>query len=129
MANAKQKNPDDDLVPIVNRRRGIAALSFVESAKNQDEAFMRRLRPQVIDLPPGFNVIDPVEFDACGGDKAIESMPDLEVRMPTMSSEFEAIEIAKRSGNRKALKWWLARETRDKVKAAIENRLAGKKAA
>lgn len=109
-----------DQIPVVNREDRLESIAY----NVKGEATSRR-----VVFPPGLSLVDAERAKACGlgsDSDPFQGGGALAVFDPRQAPEHAAIEVARKTGNRAALRAWLGREVRPAVKAAIEARLAGK---
>lgn len=71
---------------------------------------------------PGVNVIASADLERAGGADALKAM-GLRAEDPTTIGAYYAADLARRTASRFAARKWLERETRDEIRAAIEERL------
>lgn len=121
-----QPEPKKDgpvMAMIVNSDSRLRSVTWYESTNNE------RPRIKAVQFLPGLNLIEPGKLAACDFDRVLEKRPEVSAHLrpvnPVDMMTHSAVELAKNTSSRPALKAWLALEKRPEVKNAIEQNLRG----
>lgn len=121
----KPAKPEARHVFVVNSEPRLYQLMTVHTGPNDKTS-----APLV--FAPGLNWVDEAKLDACAieGQGALDSFRGkVYATDPTKLPDMIAIDLASKTANRQALGEWRKIERRDDVRAAIDARLANKRAA
>lgn len=129
--SAKQK-PNETLLGIRNDDARIYTFSYAVEKDGESSApgvIIREKRIESIKIMPGMNFVDKNEFDKCIlpseiSDGRVAGYDALSIVDVSSLPVGQAKALISNTSNKKHLKAWLESETRQPVRAALEERLA-----